>query len=103
MALLTNPPLVAQEYSQNPFPNEMLSGYNSQKEQFNLPNPSFNFKGSGQINQPVILRGDGWIDNPYGDDDNNLKMPISDGVWIMALVLAAYTAVVYHRRRKERN
>ena len=101
LILSTSLPLGAQykDYSQNPFPNEMLSGYNSEKEHFNLPDPSFNFKGSGQINQPVILRGDGFLD--IDDDGDPLKVPAGDGVWIILSVLAVYSGVVYSRKRKK--
>jgi len=98
LILLINLPLGAQDYSQNPFPNEMLSGCNSEKMQFNLPNPSFSFKGSGQVNNPALLRADGWLDNPYGDDDNNLKItPVSDGLIVLLFLAVGYAVA---RRRK---
>jgi len=106
LALMTSLPLdvVANNAKQGEFAaapkNENPSGYNSEKEQFNLSNPSFDFKGSGQINQQV-LRADGWLDL---DDDggDHLKMPVNDGLWIIVLVLTAYSIVIAYRRRKER-
>jgi len=61
--------------------------YNHQyKQPFSNPQEPLTQTPSG-----TPLRADGWLDNPYGDDDNNLKItPVSDGLIVLLLLVVGY-------------
>ena len=61
----------------------------NQKESFNL------FKD----NNPPLLRGNGWDDDPNGGGTGIGELPVSDNLLAMFLLLAAYAVIIAFRNR----
>ncbi len=44
---------------------------------------------------------DGWLELPYGNPGNALRLPVDDGFGIIMLLLMIYLIAVYYRKRKK--
>jgi len=90
-------------YSDNEFHYQPYWGYGSD---YSLSSPYTSSSSEDVFYEPfsesASLRStvNGWLDIPYGDVSNALKMPVGGGGWGMLFVLMIYAFVIYFRRRK---